>query len=65
MKWVQLTPDLALGKVTEFHKAGLISLKLSIHNRSEKGDINFEKYNSWKKPPPKRPNNVKVRAFIF
>lgn len=37
-----MTCDLALGKVTEPHKAGLISLKLSIHNKTKNGPINFE-----------------------
>ena len=65
LKWVSLTPDLAIGKVSETHKAGLLSLKLAIHNRSKYGEINFESHAAWKKPPPKRPSVVKVRAFIF
>ena len=28
--WIEMIPDLALGKVKESHKAGLISIKLSI-----------------------------------
>ena len=60
-----MLPDLALGKVTEAHKAGLISIKLAIHDKTNSGPINFADFDAWKKPPPKRLSNFKVRAFIF
>jgi hypothetical protein len=28
LKWYELAPDLSVGKVKDFHKAGLVSLKL-------------------------------------
>ena len=65
MKWFQLTCDLALGKVKEAHLAGLISVKLSVHNKTANGPISFDKFAAWSKPPPKRLNALKVRAFIF
>ena len=65
IKWVELLPDLALGKVTEHHKAGLIGFKLSIHDKTKAGPINFEHFDSWKKPPLKRLKVKKVRAYIF
>ena len=65
LKWLELTPDLSIGKVTEHHKAGLISVKLSIHDKTKDGTIDFAKFAAWKKPPPKRPANFKVRAFIY
>lgn len=30
-QWIQLLPDLSMGKVKDAHKAGVISIKLSIH----------------------------------
>lgn len=57
--------DLAIGKVDEPHKAGLISMKLSLHNRTKNGPIKFEDYEAWKKPPPKRLNVFKVRCYLF
>ena len=63
-KWIELLPDLSIGKVTEPHKAGIISFKLSIHDTSE-GPIKFEHFDAWKKPPQKRLPVKKVRAFIF
>jgi len=30
-QWIQLIPDLSMGKVKDAHKAGLVSIKLSIH----------------------------------
>ena len=41
-KWIQLTPDLSLGKVTEHHKAGMLSIKISMHDKTKNGPINFE-----------------------
>ena len=40
-KWFELTPDLSIGKIKEPHKAGLISVKLSVHDKSLKGPIDF------------------------
>ena len=65
LKWIELNPDLSMGKVDEAHKAGIISVKLSIHPKTEKGPIDFAQFDAWKKPPPKRLNNFKVRAYIF
>jgi len=64
-KWVQLIPDLSIGKVTESHKAGLLSIKLAIHDKTKDGPINFESFDAWKKPPPKRMNVFKCRAYVF
>lgn len=65
MKWLELVPDLSVGKIKEYHKAGLISVKLSIHDKTTDGSIDFAKYSAWRKPPPKRPTNFKIRAYIF
>lgn len=41
-RWLEMFNDLSVGKVTEPHKAGLISIKLSIHDKTKDGPINFE-----------------------
>ena len=64
-RWVELNNDLAIGKVTVPYKAGVISFKLAIHDKTKNGPINFEQFDAWKKPPPKRLNIMKVRAFIY
>ena len=64
-QWVELVPDLSMGKITEPHKAGMISIKLSIHDTTANGPIVFEQFDAWKKPPPKRLNLMKVRAYVF
>jgi hypothetical protein len=64
-KWVELNCDLAIGKVTDPHKAGLISFRLSIHDKTKDGPINFEQFDAWKKPPAKRMNVKKVRVYLF
>ena len=65
IKWVELTNDLAVGKISESHKAGLISFKLSIHDRTANGPISFDQYDAWKKPPPKRMKVYKARVYIY
>src|ERR1017187_9298011 len=65
MKWISFNPDLAIGKVTDVNKAGLLSIKLSIHNTTAKGPINFSDYPAWKKPPPKRAEIFRVRVYLF
>lgn len=64
-KWVELTNDLSVGKVTDAHKAGLLSFKLSIHDRKAKGPINFDTFEAWCKPPPKRLKPFKARAYMY
>jgi hypothetical protein len=64
-KWVELTNDLAIGKVSEAHKAGVLSIKLSVHDKTKDGPISFDKFDAWKKPPPKRLNCLKARVFLF
>ncbi len=63
--WIELLPDLSLGKVTDPQKAGIISVKLSIHDKTTNGPINFEQFPAWKKGPPKRLNVMKVRCFLY
>lgn len=41
-KWLEMTNDLAIGKVTESHKAGLISVKISLHHKTKNGPVQFE-----------------------
>ena len=64
-QWIALTNDMSIGKVTDEFDAGMISLKLSIHNKTTDGEIDFTKYDAWKKPPPKRLNSIKVRCHIY
>lgn len=64
-RWLEMFNDLSVGKVTDPHKAGLMSIKLSIHDKTKDGPINFEQFDAWKKPPAKRLNLKLVRAYIF
>lgn len=63
-KWVQMNPDLSVGKVKDHHKAGVISFKLSIHDKRQ-GAVNFKDFKGWAKEPSKRMGVRKVRAYIF
>ena len=41
IQWLEMNPDLSIGKVKDHYKAGIVSIKLSIHNKKKGGDINF------------------------
>jgi hypothetical protein len=53
-RWISLIPDLAIGKVKDAHKGGIVSVKISIHDKTLNGPIKFTDFASWKKDPPKR-----------
>lgn len=65
LKWIDLEPDLAIGKVKEHYKAGIVGIKLSIHDVSANGQIDWLNYPTWSKKIPKRPPNIKVRIYVW
>jgi hypothetical protein len=65
LTWIQMYPDNCVGKVKHINEAGMISVKLSIHNVTKNGPINFKDYPSWKKKLSKRLNPIKIRAYIY
>ena len=64
-KWIPMSCDLAKAKVTKSYEAGLISVKISINNKTKNGPAEFKKQDSWKKLPAKRLSSWKIRCFIF
>jgi hypothetical protein len=56
---------LAIGKVKEHYKAGIVGIKLSIHDVSANGQIDWLNYPTWSKKIPKRPPNIKVRIYVW
>lgn len=65
MKWIDLDPDLAIGEVKEHYKAGIVGLKVSLHDVTAEGPIDWGDYPTWAKPPPKRPTIKKIRVFCW
>ncbi len=67
IKWVEMTNDLAVGKIKDANKAGLISFKLAIVERSQAKPINFvEEYSkAWPANPPKRLAVKRARVYIY
>ena len=47
LKWIEMTPDLAIGEVKEFHMAGIVGLRLSIHDVTKNGPIDWNEYWRW------------------
>ena len=66
IRWVELKNDLSVGKVADAHKAGIISFRLAINDRSKIKTINYEDYAAWKTPLKNRPAKVyKARIYIY
>lgn len=63
--WVPFIPDLCVGRVKESYKAGFFSFKLSVHDVTQDGPIDFKSFPTWKKRIPKRSVPVKIRAYIY
>jgi hypothetical protein len=65
-KWLELLPDLAIGKVKESHKAGIISIKMSIQDTTDKPAYDFAVHPAWDAKNKKKRLDVKiVHAYIF
>lgn len=60
-----MVPDLAEGDVKDPNKAGLVGIRMSVHDIDNDGPINWNDYPNWKKKMKKRPNCYKVRAYVF
>ena len=66
IRWVQLNIDKCIDKVKEPHRAGLVGIRLSVHDVTQNGPIDWSSYkDTWGKRIPRRPGNLKVRAYIF
>lgn len=66
LRWLEMTPDLAIGEVKEFHKAGIVGLRLSIHDVTKNGPIDWNDYPQWAKKQSKRGGQIiKVRCFCW
>jgi hypothetical protein len=65
IQWIQLKPDLAIGEVKEHYRAGILGIRLSLHDTTNQGPINWKDYPNWNVKLPKRPNIIKLRAFVF
>jgi uroporphyrinogen-III decarboxylase len=65
LRWVELINDMSVGKIEHAHKAGIVSFKLSIHDKTKNGPINFEDYEAWKSPPKKRLLTFMSRVYVY
>ena len=66
LKWIQLLIDKVHNEVKEPHKAGLVGMRLAVHDVTKFGTIDWNSYKeTWGKRLPRRPGNLKVRAYIF
>jgi|TARA_B110000285_G_scaffold138237_1_gene154777 hypothetical protein len=63
-RWVPFEPDRAVGKVKD-HEAGLFQVRMYLHETTDLGEFDPNTIKSWKKPPSKRMNAFKIRAYIY
>ena len=64
IKWIEFLPDPAIAAVKESHMAGLVGLRISIHDVTENGPYDWSK-GVWGARIPKRPGNLKARDYIY
>jgi len=62
-QWIELIPDSAIGKVDEPHESGFISIKLSVHDKTANGEINFETFNACKETTTKEKQCIQGESF--
>jgi hypothetical protein len=65
IRWLELEPDLAIGEIKDHFRAGIVGIKLSIHDIENDGPIDWLSFQQWAKKIPKRPPNLKVRVFCW
>jgi hypothetical protein len=65
VKWFELEPDLSVGKVKEHYLAGIVGIKLAIHDVTANGEIDWLNYKTWNETIKKRPNTFKIRVFLW
>ena len=59
-----MKPDRAIGEVDDYYKAGIVGIRIAINDNTADGEIDWKKTIFGKKIP-RRPGNLKVRAYIF
>jgi hypothetical protein len=47
LQWVELEPDLAVGEVKEHFRAGIVGIKMAIHDVTANGPIDWNDYPAW------------------
>jgi hypothetical protein len=64
-QWLPLANDLAVGKVKEAYKAGLVQVKIAVNSLKNNPLVNWSQYPTWALPPPPRFSTYRLRCFIF
>jgi len=66
MKWYSFLPDKCVNKVKEPFQVGQFSFRMSLHDVTKNGPIDFSQYKAWKKKSgAKRLTPIRVRAYIY
>jgi hypothetical protein len=65
MKWVALINDKSVDKVSKAYKAGMISFRLSIHDRTNYGDVDWDFVPAWTNYLPDEPYRYPIRCHIY
>lgn len=65
MKWVALINDKSVNKVSKAHEAGMISFRLSIHDQTRFGDVDWDFVPAWTNILPNEPYKYPIRCNIY
>jgi hypothetical protein len=60
-----MEPDLAIGEVKEHYNAGIVGVKISLHDITKDGPIDWTDHPAWAKKPKKYPDIFNVRVFCW
>jgi len=60
-----MSPDLAIGEVKEHYKSGILGIRMTVHDVKNEGEINWNDYPYWAMKMKRRPQIIKVRAYVF
>ena len=65
MVWVPLVNDRSVGEITESYKAGMISFRLSIHDQTRKGDVDWDYVPAWSNVIANEPTKYPIRWYVY
>ena len=66
-RWINLKPDRSHGMVENDYEAGMVSVKMAARKVPKNGQVlqPWNKFNAWRKDPPRRIGAYQLRCFLF
>ena len=65
MTWAPLINDKSVGAITESYKAGMISFRLTIHDQTRRGDVDWSYVPAWSTNIANEPIRYPIRWYVY